>query len=248
MCVIDQRVVARSKPGDREIKAGQDLFRQGEPCDEIYYLVDGWVVLYELFEDARRQILHFAMPEAVLGSHPAQGRIAAYGAEAVTDTVVCVIPHENLGPLSNEHPEIGLRLAEWPSRDLSLAYDHLSSLGRRTARQRVAHLLLELFVRYRMQWPGHHPERMYLPLTQEHIGDATGLSGVHVNRVLGGLRKEGIVSFHYRRLQILDPDKLVEVAGTDPQTMFSWTRSGTTDRVEASVFSTRSAISETDCY
>ena len=64
---------------------------------------------------------------------------------------------------------------------------------------------------------------MYLPLTQEHIGDATGLTGVHVNRVLRDLRKEGVAEFHYRHLRILNPDKLIGVAGIDPHVALSWT-------------------------
>jgi hypothetical protein len=63
---------------------------------------------------------------------------------------------------------------------------------------------------------------MYLPLTQEHIGDATGLTGVHVNRVLGDLKTDGILTFSYRHLSILDPDKLVDVAGVDPELLQSW--------------------------
>ncbi len=63
---------------------------------------------------------------------------------------------------------------------------------------------------------------MHLPLTQEHIGDATGLTNVHVNRVLRDLRKEEIVEFHYRRLRIMNPDKLVNVAGIDPHIALSW--------------------------
>jgi hypothetical protein len=87
-------------------------------------------------------------------------------------------------------------------------------------------LLLEQFIRYRKRWPGHRIEEMYLPLTQEHIGDATGLTGVHVNRVLGDFRRDGILEFHYRRLRILDPDKLVDVAGVDPHVALSWMRDG----------------------
>ncbi len=74
-----------------------------------------------------------------------------------------------------------------------------------------------------MMWPACRSEEMHLPLTQEHIGDATGLTGVHVNRILRGLSSEKIVEFHYRRLRILNPDKLVDVAGIDPQTVLSWT-------------------------
>lgn len=119
-----------------------------------------------------------------------------------------------------------MRLAWLTSRDRSLSYDHVTSIGRQTAVERVAHLLLELFVRYRLQWPGTRQEEMQLPLTQEHIGDATGLTGVHVNRVLHQLRDRGVVEFHYRKLNILDPDKLVDVAGVDPQVIRAWIRKG----------------------
>lgn len=218
------RVIAGYKSGDREIRAGQDIFGVGEPCDAIYNLVEGWVFLYDILEDGRRQILHFALPGAVLGFHPARGAMATYSVQALTDAVVCVIPRSALDPLSKKQPEIGLRLAWLISRDRSLAFDHLTSIGRRSARERVAHLLLELFIRYRSQWPGSRIEEMHLPLTQEHIGDATGLTFVHINRVLRDLRRDGIVEFHYRKLRILDPDKLIDVAGIDPHLAMSWIR------------------------
>lgn len=222
-------VIAGHKAGDRRVKAGQDLLSLGEPCDAIYNLVDGWVFLYELLEDGRRQILDFALPGAVLGFHPAHGQMMTYGAQALTDTVVCVIPHKSLEPLSRRRPEIGLRLAALMSRDRNLSFAHLTSMGRQSARERVARLLLELFVRCRSRWPGHRIEEMYLPLTQEHIGDATGLTGVHVNRVLADLKKDGILKFCYRRLSILDPDKLVDVAGVNPELLYSWIGQGTPD-------------------
>jgi CRP-like cAMP-binding protein len=66
---------------------------------------------------------------------------------------------------------------------------------------KIARLLLELFVRHRMRWPGHQIEDLYLPLTQEHIGDAPGLTGVHVNRMLRDLMKKEIIQFQYRHLR-----------------------------------------------
>ncbi|MFG1288951.1 MULTISPECIES: Crp/Fnr family transcriptional regulator [Xanthobacteraceae] len=216
--------IAAYKSGDHELKAGQDLFSLGEPCDSIYNLTEGWVILYNLLEDGRRQILHFALPGAVLGFHPGGGAMMTYGAQALTDVVVSTIPHKALQSIVNQKPEFGLRLAWLVARDCTLAYDRLTSIGRHSARERVAHLLLKLFIRYRAQWPGSQIEEMHLPLTQEHIGDATGLTFVHVNRVLRDLRKEGIAEFHYRRLRILNPDKLVDVAGIDPQLVMSWVR------------------------
>jgi CRP/FNR family transcriptional regulator len=219
-------VIARYKTGDWEVMAGQDIFSLGDPSNTIYNLVSGWVVRYNLLEDGRRQILDFALPGAVLGFHPIRGSMTTFGAQALTDCVICVVPHTALAAASREQPEIGLRLAWLISRDRSLAFDHLTSIGRQSARERVAHLLLELFIRYRAQWPGFRIEEMHLPLTQEDIGDATGLTFVHVNRVLRDLRKDGIVEFHYRRLGILDPDKLVDVAGIDPQVMLPWIAHG----------------------
>ena len=212
--------MAGYKSGNRQFKAGEDLFRLGERRDELYHLVDGWVFLYDLLQDGRRQILHFALPGALLGLY--SDSVAPYGAQALTDAAVGVIPHTNLGPLVEEHPGVGLRLAWMVWRERNLAYEHLSSIGRRSARERVARSLLELFVRYRMQWPSYRADEMHLPLTQEHIADATGLTGVHVNRILRELRKDGIVEFHYRRLRILNPDKLFDVAGISSLDVFSW--------------------------
>ncbi len=216
--------VERHKSAVREYKAGQDIFSLGEPCTSIYNLARGWVILFNLLQDGRRQILHFALPGAVLGFHPADGAMMTYSAQALTDAVVCPIPHKALLPLVSQRPELGLRLASLIGRDRSLAFDRLTSIGRHSARERVAHLVLELFIRYRAQWPGSQIEEMHLPLTQEDIGDATGLTFVHVNRILRDLRADGIAEFHYRRLRILDPDKLVDVAGMDPQLAMSWIR------------------------
>jgi CRP-like cAMP-binding protein len=216
------RLANRYKSTDREFKAGCDLFRLGETGEAIYSLVDGWVALYNLLEDGRRQILQFALPGTVLAFASRRGTVMNYSAQALTDAVVSIIPHESLGRLSRDCPEVGMQIAGLIAQDRSLAYDHLSSVGRRSARERVAHLLLELFIRSRLRWPGHRSEEMHLPLTQEHIGDATGLTGVHVNRVLRDLRADGILEFHYRRLRILNPDKLVDVAGVDPQVALSW--------------------------
>ena len=216
-------VASRYKSDNRTIKAGCDLFRLGERGDAIYKLIDGWVALYNLLEDGRKQILQFFLPGAILAFVSKRGAVMSYSAQALTDVVVDVIPHKNLERLSRDVPEIGMQLAGLISQDRGLAYDHLSSIGRRSARERVAYLLLELFIRSRLQWPGHRSDEMYLPLTQEHIGDATGLTGVHVNRVLRDLRKKGVAEFHYRHLRILNPDKLIDIAGIDPHVTLSWT-------------------------
>ncbi len=103
------------------------------------------------------------------------------------------------------------------ARDRTLANEHLTNIGRRVARERVAHLLLELFYRVWLAHPSPHSDGVELPLTQEHIGDALGLTSVHVNRTLRQLREAGLVTISGHNMQVLDPDMLAEVAGFDSE-------------------------------
>lgn len=213
---------SRHRHSAHRLVAGQDLFRLGEPCDAVYNLVDGWLFRYSLLPDGRRQILDFTLPGSVLGFYSAHGQLMTYGAQALTDAVVYAIPRKELESLSRRQPDFGLRLAWLISREQSLTFAHLSSIGRQSAHERVAQLILELFVRSHLRWPGHRIEEMRLPLTQEHIGEAVGLSGVHVNRILANLRKDGILQFSYKRLRILDPDRLLDISTIDPEVLKSW--------------------------
>lgn len=148
---------------ERSIRAGRDLFGPGTKADALYVLLEGWIFLYSLLENGRRQIVHFAMPGALLGFPATQGAIATFGAQALTRVRVNIIPHKALERLSNDHPQIGLSLAQLISQDLEVAFDQLTSVGRQSARERVARLLLELFMRYWPHWPGNGIEEMQLP-------------------------------------------------------------------------------------
>jgi CRP-like cAMP-binding protein len=199
------------------IDAGTDIYYQGEPCDELYTLLDGWVYLYQILEDGRRQILDFALPGAFLGFQGSLGAPMTHSAQCLTDIAVCVFPLNNLLDLFRRHPELALLMALITARVWTLANEHLTNVGRRTARERVAHLLLELFFRVRLCDPSPHGDTIELPLTQEHIGDALGLTSVHVNRTLRRLREDGLLAVSGRTLRVLDPDQLAEVAGFDSE-------------------------------
>lgn len=205
----------------RRLSAGQHLFRPGQSHDMVYNLMEGWVCLYTLSADGGRQILQFMLPGDMLGFDPVPSS-ASYGAQAIASAMVCAMPRANLASLARERPEIGRRLVWLAARDLGLGYVHLASVGRYTARERVARLLLELFVRCCEQWTDRRSGAVRLPLTQEHIADATGLSAVHVSRVLTELTREGILSFRRRQLRILDADRVRELAKLDAHTVRSW--------------------------
>jgi len=101
------------------------------------------------------------------------------------------------------------------------AFEHLTSVGRRSARERVAHLIMELLVRARHLNAGGGTARMTLPLMQPHIDDALGLASETVCRSLAAMRKDGILVLRAQKLEVLDIDRLAEEAGVEVDDGFS---------------------------
>jgi len=230
-CSTDlHRAVADCKIAERRLHAGDAIFELGAECREVYTIIDGWAFLFALRPDGGRQVLHYAMTGDFIGYHPDHGSMITYGAQVLTDTTVCVMSRAALEAAGQAHPEVGLRLAWLMTRNLTLCYDHLTSIARQNARERIAHLLLQLYVRRRTRWPDARGDLVELPLTQELIADTLGLTPVHVNRMLASLRKEGVLHFKLGRLRVLDPDKLVAIAGLDDDVVSNWIETQTPPR------------------
>lgn len=200
----------------RTIPAGTDIYSEGEASDDLYMVVEGWVFQHQILEDGRRQILDFALPGSLLGFQPDRGAEMTHAAEALTRATVAVIPRDRLGEFLSRDPELGLRVISAAAGALNTAYESLTDVGRRTAREAVAHLLLRLFSRICAAGPQVAGTAISFPLTQEHIGDALGLTAVHVCRTLRCLREKGVVQLTNGKLSVLDPGALAEIAGCMP--------------------------------
>ena len=205
-------IVQTFKRGDRILPAGSHLFRPGESCPELYNLLDGWVALYQVLESGGWQILGFALPGAFLGQQPHLDAPMLYGVECLTDVAVCVFPRREFPTLIKDHPDLAIRLAQLNIQATVLAYDHLTNIGSRSARARVAHLLLDLCFRLRGGQLSEDDNEIDIPLTQHHIADALGLTSVYVSQTLKQLREQNLLLFKNGRLQILDPDVLANIA------------------------------------
>jgi CRP-like cAMP-binding protein len=122
---------------------------------------------------------------------------------------VAIVPKELLLQVMSARPAV--RQAIWLDSllDASVFREWVVNVGRRDAKQRIAHLLCELALRMEAAGLGQKP-LFDFPLTQEHIADATGLTAVHTNRTLQALRKSGLISLAASKLTILDWDALAE--------------------------------------
>lgn len=197
----------------RSLAAGMELFAEGEASDCLYIVLDGWLILHRILEDGRRQILDFALPGAILGYRAGPAVPSGFTAEAITPASVAILPLSRIGALLREGSEISLTLLTALNDSLLGAFDSLTDIGRRTAREAVAHFLLRMARRIRQAMPLSLGETVPFPLTQEHIGDALGLTAVHVCRTLRALRADGLVTTGGGRLRIDEPEALAEEAG-----------------------------------
>jgi CRP-like cAMP-binding protein len=205
--------VNAARPSFRTLKVGETLYFQGDESRYIYLLLDGWAFRHQSLEDGRRQILDFALAGAVFGFPAAS--VLTHGVEALTPCTFSVFTRDNLFDLLQRVPVLGLRFIEVMAGAEARAYEHLTSVGRRTARERVAHLLMELLLRSRRVEPVGSTARMTLPLMQPHIGDALGLASETVCRTLAAMRKDGVLVLRAQRLEVLNIRRLAQEAGID---------------------------------
>ena len=129
---------------------------------------------------------------------------------ALTDVTLCPFDRERLATLFSEHPRIMALLFSLAVAERTALADRLASVGRTPARARVAALLCDIFMRMRLVDPD--TKAIHLPLTQEEIGDATGLTAVHVNRMIRGLVEEGIIERSGNMMRLLDAQRLADEA------------------------------------
>jgi len=195
----------------RRHDARRDLVCEGEIRGVTLVMLAGWACRYKTLEDGRRQLSAFLIPGDICDHSMVFLGHADHAIGAITPVTVAEVQRETIERFARDFAR--LRQALWWDMlvTASIQREWTVSLGRRTALERVAHLLCELFLRLQAvdltrSWTCE------LPVTQAEFADATGLSHVHVNRTLQELRAASLVSWQDRILTILDFTALAETA------------------------------------
>jgi CRP-like cAMP-binding protein len=185
------------------------LAREGEATKVCSLLVQGLAFRQKLVSDGARQIISFHIPGEFLDLQNCLLKIADHNVQALSRCTVAIVNKEAVVQLMGERPTV--RRAIWYDSlvDSSIFREWVVNVGRRDARQRIAHLLCELAARLKAAGQDEMPIYDF-PITQEQIADATGLTAVHTNRTLQTLRKSGLISLSASKLTILDWDALAE--------------------------------------
>jgi CRP-like cAMP-binding protein len=200
----------------RTLGKGREIFRKGD-CPEVSVVVlEGLLARYETRADGGRQILSFYFPTDVPSLETLHIDYLDDDLGALVDSTVGLIRHKVLFGLMDEQPNLlhliwrmtlvqGAICRQWMMRNSSLP-----------AHARMAHLFCEIFNRAKAMGRSTGNSCL-LPITQEILGNALGLSAVHVNRTLQVLRDSGLVEMKGSRLTIVDYDQLAEMAMFDPR-------------------------------
>jgi len=206
--------LAATRTGYRNLAPNESVYVQGDAGEDVFIVLSGWLFLYQILEDGRRQILRLLMPgdafgSMILGPHPMD-----HGAEALGLATICILPSRRIAALRQRHPHFSERVLEMAEREAHAGMNLLTSLGRRSATERVAFLLATCIGRMRQNGIVTADVcSVDLPLSQIVLGDALGLTSIHVNRVLRSLREMNVLNLTRGKLTVLDEIKLARLLG-----------------------------------
>jgi CRP-like cAMP-binding protein len=198
----------------RTFVAGRDMVLQGQSKQSAFILASGWACSYKLQVNGSRQIINFKVPGDFLGLRSILFRTADHTIEPITDVEASEVHARDLLNAFNQTPKLATAVLWAVSRDEAMVVEHLVDLGRRDARERTAHFLLELGARLKLVGLAT-AEGYACPLSQYMLADALGLTAVHINRVLRELREEGMLTFQKGRVTFDDFDRLVAAVDFD---------------------------------
>ena len=208
----------------RTVQRHRDIITEGRNYGSLFVIMEGNAIRYRILHDGRRQIINIVLPGDIVGALGNFMESSLYSTKALTEVSVATIPFAKINALSQTHPRLVTKIFWWFSCESTIYAEHLIDLGRRSALERVAHFLLELLTRLKAVSLADD-QSFKLPLTQELIADALGLSIPHVNRVLRRLREDNLVVVEDQRVTVRDIDALSELADFEPSYLSRFTGS-----------------------
>lgn len=186
-----------------------DLLVEGKPVGEPRIIVEGWAARVRIQMDGSRQFLSFLLPGDLIG-------LCDQPDPLTTTTVTALTPvRTTVAPSSDDLPALAIVYALSKALEEAYLLDHIARLGRLNAQERILHLLLELHERLGLAGLASGGS-FDMPLTQEQLADALGLTSVHVNRMLQRARRESGLVWSGKRVVIDEPDILARRIGRNP--------------------------------
>jgi CRP-like cAMP-binding protein len=204
---------ARSlRSAQQTYKAGEYLYHEGDTATKAFTVYSGWVTLFKNLKNGDRQILRFALPGDFLCYKVGKHKTVDHSAIAASDITLCTFPIERFRSTIAELPDLAFAISSITETTTQRCHSALTSIASHPAETKVAFLLLSLYVRELSLSNEAEVKCVPFPITQEDVGDALGLTSIHVNRVFQSLRGQGLIECKNRCLWVADKKALAKVA------------------------------------
>lgn len=201
------------------IPARKEVYRESQCAECMFTVYHGWFATYKTLGNGKRQILRIALPGDMLGFQSQLEAPMTHSAISLTDGVLCAFPRHDMPDLLRRNLSVAKRLIELNARDMNICQNLVLTIGQQSAIERIAFFCSELFYRIKTIYKDQQSDDVFFPLSQEDIGDATGLTKIHVNRTLKTMREQGLMEISSKSLKIHDIDALCKLGNFDPSTV-----------------------------
>jgi CRP-like cAMP-binding protein len=195
----------------KQLYRGDFFVREGANADKCGILTSGLAVCQKTNREGDRQILLIKIPGDMLGLQSLYLETPDHNIQALTQCKIVIVPGRRLKAISDEFVVVRDAISRIMLTEASMLRERILNIGRRDARARVSHFLCEFAVR--TGGTDKINDRSFeLPLTQEQLGDALGLTAVHINRTLQLLTRDGLIARDGRNIRFVDWDRLQDIA------------------------------------
>ena len=198
----------------RSYRARHDLIREGDRPGPVFVVLGGWVCRYKILPNGTRQVMAYLIPGDACDLHVGLLAEMDHSIQTISAATVASVPRDAMEAALDRHRGIAKAMYISQLVDEGTMRAWITSMGRRASIERVAHLMCELYLRAHnigLATEAH----LKLPLSQAMLADSLGMTPVHLNRVLKQLRQHGVMLIERGSLTIIDPVKLVKIAGFD---------------------------------
>lgn len=195
----------------RPLARGRHVFHLGDEFHSLYAIRSGSVKTYTITEDGSEQITGFHLPGEIIGLDAISGARHPCGAKTLETTSVCDIPFQRLEELSLRIPSLARQMLRIMSREIQADEELLTLLGKKSAEERLASLLLSLSRRFQQR--GFSPWEFRLSMSRNDIGNYLGLAVETVSRLFTRFQQQDLIEVRHKHIRLQNLEQLQQVAG-----------------------------------
>jgi CRP-like cAMP-binding protein len=207
----DRAALAEISRNFRYVDPHRDLISEGDKPRYVHLMLEGWACRYKTLADGKRQIVGLFIPGDFCDVNVYILKHIDHSIGAITRLKVAMITPDEMNALTAERPRIAQALWWHELVTDAVQREWTVNVGQRSAYERLAHLLVELYLRLNAVGRANSGSCDF-PLTQNDLADATGLTAVHVNRTLQELRRDKLIELERKQLHILGLERMMDVA------------------------------------